>query len=199
VPTRSTPLTRITFNRATPKEEPWGLFHKSAIFFAPAFFISKIKVNKTSVISFVAVAGVAVVFKRQITEYVIQNFFDKYTVADTGAGMWMLMCAIIVVFGLVLHPAVKKSIGNSVDPLYMLVMTGLGLMIFASVANNAMRVANYYYMFVILFIPEVINAVKNRRILSLVSYIVTIACLLMYMYFLKIDEYNMIPYQFFWQ
>lgn len=176
-----------------------ALFHESAIFFVAAFFVSKIKVNKISVGVAILAGVVAYIFRWQIVSFVVNIFFTSYIVAETGAGLWLIMCSIIVLLGLVLYPEVKKKLVNTVDQLYMLLITGLVLMVFSSVSNNAMRLANYYYMFVILFIPEVMHAVKSRKLISILAYIVTVACLAMYMHFLRIDDYNIVPYHFFWQ
>ena len=46
--------------------------------------------------------------------------------------------------------------------LFIFLLVGISLMLFASVGTNVMRVADYYYMFVIIFIPEVMTAKKMK-------------------------------------
>ena len=43
-----------------------------------------------------------------------------------------------------------------------MLFVGVSLMMFATVGTNVMRMANYYYMFVIIFIPEVFSVLKGK-------------------------------------
>lgn len=174
-------------------------FHESAYIFLPAYFLGRVKINKTTI--FVTLLTVAVVlrFNNQIGSFIIEHIFTEYALVKTGAGGWLAMCFLITLFGLLIYPEVKSKRGNDIDGLYMFLFVGMIFMMFSNITQNAMRIANYYYAYVILFIPEVLYAVRKKRLLVFFEYIIVTASLLMYVYFLRLDEYGIIPYIPFWQ
>jgi len=85
------------------------------------------------------------------------------------------------------------------NELYMLVATGISIMLFATVATNAMRMANYYYIFSILLVPEVIYSIKDSKLALLGIYLLLIGITVLNLWFIYNDGYGIVPYQFFWQ
>lgn len=83
---------------------------------------------------------------------------------------------------------------------YMITLIGILFMMFTSVAENVMRVANYYYLFIILLLPAVISRVKNKYIRLLITLLLVFGIAIVYIYLLsKPNDQNDVPYQFLWK
>ncbi|MFB5282766.1 EpsG family protein [Peribacillus sp. Hz7] len=173
-------------------------FHKSALMFLPAYFLANLKLNKFTISGILLFNIIMFVFREQIFGTIISTFYNNYEIVSSLSFTWMLVCSLIVICGLFFYKSVLL-ISQKNNILYMLVIIGASLMIFSSVGTNVMRVADYYYMFVMLFIPEVMNAVKDKRIILIGGYILIILILILYIWFLKGDGYSIVPYRFFWE
>ncbi|WP_368665171.1 EpsG family protein [Sporosarcina sp. P29] len=174
-----------------------SLFHQSALIFLPAYFLVKIKINKFTIISILLFNVMIFTFRQQIFAIFINFFYEDYGIVESKSFKWMLLCALIVIVGLFFYKKVI-SISQSNNALYILLIIGVSLMIFALVGTNIMRISNYYYMFVILFIPEIINVIKDKRLVLLIVYVLIVLNIIIYIWFLNIDGFNIVPYKFFW-
>lgn len=79
----------------------------------------------------------------------------------------------------------------------MLVCTGAILTIFATIGSNAQRAANYYCMFLIFGIPELLDNLEDSMVKRIVNYTVIVGVLAMFMYDIFTDGYKIIPYKTF--
>lgn len=175
-----------------------SLFHKSALIFLPAYFIYRIKINKIVVVSIIALDLVIFIFRKPIFSFILNYFYQGFSIVESSSYTWMTFCVLIVFLGsFVYKNVIKISTDNS--GLYMFLLTGVSLMIFSSVGNNVMRIADYYYIFVIIFIPEALTAVKDKKLALVVGYLVIIGLIIIYLWFLKGSPYGIVPYRFFWQ
>jgi len=174
-----------------------SLFHKSALIFLPAYFLYRIKLNK-KVISFLVLFDLIIfIYRREIFAFFINNFYQSYSIVESDSYSWMIFCTIIVLLSSFFY---KKMIKISPDNngLFIFLLVGISLMLFASVGTNVMRVADYYYMFVIIFIPEVMTAIKDEKLALLVGYLLIIGLVILYLWFLSSSPYQIVPYKFFW-
>lgn len=173
------------------------LFHKSAIFFLPAYVLTKIKLNKKNLLLILTSFIIVFIFRVRIMEFMTLYLFDSYEIVESGSFQWLLFNALVYCFCLFLY---KKTINNRKQNniLYILVGVGIYLMIFASVATNAMRIANYYFVFIILLIPEVLLGIQKKQKRWFFWYIFIIVILFLTIWFSYQDGYNVIPYRPFW-
>src|SRR5690606_22858860 len=121
-----------------------SLFHKSALIFLPAYFLYRIKLNK-KVISFLVLFDLIIfIYRREIFAFFINNFYQSYSIVESDSYSWMIFCTIIVLLSSFFY---KKMIKISPDNngLFIFLLVGISLMLFASVGTNVMRVADYYY------------------------------------------------------
>ena len=79
----------------------------------------------------------------------------------------------------------------------MLVCTGAILTIFATIGSNAQRAANYYCMFLIFGIPELLDSLDDSMVKRVVSITVIAGVLAMFVYSIINDEYSIMPYRLF--
>jgi len=171
------------------------LFHNSALFFLPAYVISNVKLSKVklliSIISFIVIY----IFRAPIMSFVTSYIFEDYDVVESTSIQWLLLSLLIYGGCLLFYKNTVEKNPQS-NGLYILVGFGIYLMLFATVATNAMRIANYYYVFSILLIPEVISALKNKKLAVFVSYVLIIGLIILMLMFLINDGYNIVPYLF---
>lgn len=174
-----------------------GLFHKSSLIFIPAYFLYGIKINKITISSLIIFDLLIFIFRKTIFSLVTSSFYQLYNIVESASYTWMIFCVLIVFLGsFVYENMIKDSADNS--GLYMLLLIGVSLMIFASVGDNVMRIANYYYMFVIIFIPEALIALKDKKWLLVVAYLIIVGLIVIYLWFLKGSPFGIVPYKLFW-
>lgn len=132
-----------------------------------------------------------------IFNFFISIFYNNYSIVTSTSYNWLLLSCVIVFIGLFLIRG--DLIKDSSVILYLpYLLVGLSLMIFASVGTNVMRVVDYYYIFIILFIPEVLFSLrKSKYYLITLLFTVLIILFVFYLLFLG-DGYGIIPYKFFW-
>lgn len=171
-------------------------FHKSAFVFIPAYFLYNVKLNKNMLIGICIVDVLIFIFKSQIVNLFIRFFYESYSVSNLNAKNWLLLNVAIIAVTLLFY---KKTINNNKENnlLYMLSIVGVSLMLFSSVSGDVLRIANYYYIFVIALIPKVIKSIEGKYLKTIVSLGFTFGMLPLYIYLLNVDAYQIVPYQFF--
>lgn len=175
-----------------------SLFHTSALIFLPAYFLAYIKINKKSLTLFIIISTLIFLFRKQIFEIVILNFYPNYEMVESNAINWMMLGVIIIILGLIFYKRVV-AVSPQGNTLYVFMIMAVFLMMFATVGTNAMRMVDYYYIFMILFIPEVLNAIKEKSLLVLGGYVIVISVFVLHLWFLLYsDTYQIVPYNFFW-
>jgi hypothetical protein len=79
--------------------------------------------------------------------------------------------------------------------LLALVSVGLILISFSSVSDNAIRLSSYYFVFIILLLPERLSLIKNTFKKHSMTLAIFIVFSLVYYKNLVIDGYDIVPYQ----
>ena len=132
-------------------------------------------------------------FKVPIFGFINSFFYEEYGMVLSDSYLWMIMCLIILMLCLLYY---KKISADNKSILYNLVIIGTAIMLLSPIANNIMRVANYYFIFIILLIPEVISCIKSNKNELLINLITIIFSISLYIYLLLVDSYNIVPYVF---
>lgn len=176
-------------------------FHKSAYIFLPAYWIANIKMNRYTLAGLGLVFIVAVIFKNKFYDLVENGLYSTvdhaYEAKNTGA--FTLLVRQFVIAAAMLFFVGKnefKCISNY-NRFTMLVCTGAILTIFATIGSNAQRAANYYCMFLIFGIPELLDNLEDSMVKRIVNYTVIVGVLAMFMYDIFTDGYKIIPYKTF--
>lgn len=172
------------------------LFHTSAIVFLPVYFIRKIKINKINIAIFVILAIIIYALKSQIFAFINTFFYDNYSSTITDSGNWMILCILILTVCYIFYkPLVKNNINT--QKLYIITTIGCMCMLFSSIASDTLRIANYFYIFIILLIPEVLNCLKDRFTKNVLTSLTILVFFVIGIYLLNVDSYSIIPYKFF--
>ena len=172
-------------------------FHISALIFLPAYWITKVKINQTTTVLFIISAFILFLAKDYIFSILNQLARISYDTVDTGGNnqyifilMTIILCYIYKTF------REKKEINQLLQ--YMLMITA-AIYPITQFNPSVMRLYLYYYIFMILLIPNFLSSIRETeiRFLGYVGYIL-IAFLFLFDQVL-IDRMQIMPYYFFWQ
>ena len=173
-------------------------FHYSALVFLPFYFIGYKKFTRPYVLLTLSTIPLVFVFRDQLFSILNQISGYGYSDLEKEGPTTLFMLLILVFIGGIIQ---RKSILNKekdntlyFNSTYMSII--LATMAFIHPAT--LRVGYYYMLFLVLFIPEIIHSLSDKRIKAF-AYIAVILALL----FLYIRNLNpsspFVPYEFFWQ
>ena len=124
--------------------------HLPAIAFLPAYPISKLRLNFKTLIGYIASATLIFIFRNPIVTTLQDAYYtDKDFAADTFLGTRFMMMCLILVVGVLM----KGFQGKHFSSLFMLIGVATILQMFCGYDNVFTRLADYYFQFVILYIP----------------------------------------------
>lgn len=174
-----------------------SLIHQSAIFFIPAYFIVNMIFTPVFIILYFLVLLIVYILRYQLLGFVTHFIYSGVEIVNTGAYTLLLIVLMTFIAGLVTY---KKTISvNSTNKiLFNLIAIAAVLMVFNTVSTIGLRVANYYYIFMILFIPNLISSYKNN-ILKMFAITIVVAFTVTYYLQTGVNALNGTPYKFFWQ
>lgn len=172
-------------------------FHVSAVTFIPAYFIRNFKLTPRRTVLLFLIAIIIFIFNTQILMHITSIFYQNYTVTTTGSYMWMLMSVGLYLLSMMVYRRVIESNPQSIA-LYNIVGVGSILMLFAPVADNVMRISNYYFIFIILLIPAALAEIRGAKVRAVVTAASLMFFVGVYLYLAALDLYGIVPYKFFW-
>ena len=143
-------------------------FHQSAVVTLPLWFLKRIPLNNIAVTATIFAIALGYLMRAQITDFIgglAGDISEKYAgygeIQEGTAGMRLyLMVAVTIALGMVLSR--YKNIKGNALPFYSLSMM---LFIFPAVQGGGvfMRVYFYYYLFIILYVPNLIAALDPKK------------------------------------
>ena len=172
-----------------------SFFHKSALIFLPAYFFSNLKINKFTLFGIFILDVLVFIFSREIFLIASGVFYDSYEIVESLSINWLLLCLTIVISSMPFYRNLI-SISKYNNSLYVFSIIGVSIMLLAIVGTNVMRVADYYFMFVIILIPEVIYSLQDKRFAIFCRYLLVFFMLFLYLWFLNQDGFEIVPYTF---
>ena len=172
----------------------FSTIHASAFCFIPFYWISKIKINKTTLGLYWIAILAAFLFRYQLLAF-LQSLIGYESYQDyegAGAGMFMLMLFLVSAVVTIFHEFLLKS--N--QPLVRMSINALLCACFFSplllINPSTMRVVQYYSLFLLILLPElavIFKDQKDRIVYNIVCCFLLIALLVL----------NQSQYSFFWQ
>ena len=173
-------------------------FHKSALIFSLAYLASYIKWTWKT-IAVISLSFIATYLGRY---YIVMLliYIDPtrgYDITDAGGGIsTLLMFTGIFLFTLVY----RNSVVDDPDyyPMYFLLVLGMIFQMMTPVLNEMYRIAMYFNIYVIVFLPTVICRINDKNMRS--NYYMGAVCCLCVLYFLfTYPGAGAYPYGFYWQ
>lgn len=175
-----------------------SMFHITAVIFLPSYWLNKFKLNKKTSIFFIVMATVFIVFKDVIRDVLLNSFTaSEYSSVATGGNKFYLF----LVFSLILGVIYRKSLLTENEhnkSLFFMIVAAVFIMPITQFNPAVMRLYYYYSIFLIVYIPNILNAIKDKGIFLLGIYGYTLISLIWFFS-------NIIPtsrlenYLFFWQ
>lgn len=143
-------------------------FHKSAIIFVPAIFISRIKYNKKIIIAFLVIAALTMIFKADFSRIFVSlagDYSQKYasyvvTGDDVGTKFYIFVLFFVLLNIIFSKKYNKKS--NS-DSLIYMILTMIIMFPAVQSGGGMMRIYYYYYMFAPVYISNTINGIVDKK------------------------------------
>lgn len=178
-----------------------SLFHKTAIIFLIAYFFRYISINKkTIIIAFVTLLIIQIIgfdiiiaVARKIYPYYIPEtiIFSKDGIVQAMLILFYFIIGLYLYYFQINEKDRKEDI-----ILYGIMFTAFFIQSFTNRIPMLNRLMWYFYIFVILFLPNLIEKVKNNKIKK-IAYSGVVFLNLIQFLFSSMQMYNIIPYEFF--
>ena len=193
-----------------------GCIHAPALIFLPAYWIAKGRLSIGKLLLYAGSAAVIFLFRNQIVTFISEFYYDETDyMANTQLGGRFLMIVALLVAGILL----RGFSGKNFSKLFNLMVVAAILQMFSGFDNVFTRLTDYYFQFLILYLPmmfypekdEIVQGGYQPRYISLswkqriaaLLCVVMLSCLYYYRTTLSVTiEYevdNYLNYRFSWE
>ncbi|TSB48566.1 EpsG family protein [Alkalicoccobacillus porphyridii] len=174
-----------------------SLFHISALGFIIVYFVKKYKPSfKMLYLYFIAGLGLFILGK-PIINFMISNFATRSNIEVSSQGGFSLLGVLIItlVFGLIFKKNDLEFNAKS-NILFNILSVAIMVQILALNFSLFTRVTSYFMFFMIIFIPEILNSIKDKslKVFSVIM-VILFAALYYYLSLLR-DSSGIVPYIF---
>lgn len=174
------------------------MFHKTAIIFLPMYWLRRFKINWGTVFLFLAFGIVVYILKTPILAFLNENATNYYGAMETGGTNQFFFIMLILISAVMMKEEFAES--NPINSLsFFMVTSAAAIFLMLKVNPTLFRLYFYYYLYVILFLPNQIKAIKSQA----VRWSFTAAYLFVGAYFFYTQvltaDLKLIIYYFFWQ
>lgn len=169
------------------------IIHKSAIAFLPFYFLADKKITKNYLITMLAIFPVIFLLRFQLMNLLVNIVgYESYLFQYEGAGTWTFTLILLLVFGVTVwkHKTMLSNNPQAIHSINALILAVL-LTPLTFINPSAMRAVQYYSLFLMLLIPDIILSF-NKKERAIVYYVATGLLLLLFIR-------NNPSYLFFWQ
>lgn len=190
-----------------------GCVHTPALIFLPAYWISKSRLSVKRLFFYAAAAAAVFLFRNPIVQFVSEFYYEEadFMVNDRLGGRFMMIAALLVA-GVIL----RGFSGKYFSKLFNLMVVAAFLQMFSGFDNVFTRLTDYYFQFVVFYLPmmfypekDVEIAKSHRLFLSRPQHIAAILCVVLlagYYYYatnlnttVSYDVDNYLNYRFCWE
>lgn len=171
-------------------------FHKTAIIFIPAYWITKNKITIKSIAIFLVTFILLYIVKGQILMLITKYIYSTYDVSKTAGGyiMLVLLFGIFIFFTLIRNKNAEFDKNN--DIWFNMLMIAILIQSLASVQGNIARLTMYYSYSLLFLIPNVVHNIEKSNQRVLIKTIIYILLLCFFITNIQIDTLY-IPYKTF--
>lgn len=174
-----------------------SLFHISALIFLVTYLFRNFKIKYKNTILYLIIAVLTYALSKPILNFILSRFSSiNYEIKSNGGLSLLIVLIVILIAGLFFSKQVI-SINPRATVLFNILFLGIIVQTLALEFSIFTRVTAYYYMFAILFIPEVISSIQDFKIRLNAILIVVILTVIQYYISLIQDPNGIVPYIFF--
>lgn len=172
-------------------------FHITALIFLPSYWFNKFKLNRKTILLFVLIGLITIVIKDELR--MLLNSFARivYPAIETGGNRMYIFMVLSVLLGIIFRkPFIAKNENNKY--LFYMMLASIIIMPVTQFNPTIMRLYYYYFVFMIIYIPNILYTIKDKRIRTIgaCSYFIIGAIL----FFTSLIHTNQLEtYLFFWQ
>lgn len=178
------------------------LFHRSAVLFIPVWWLNKIKKGRYAFLVFWV--SLLSIFALRYSLFSFLNIFARqsYSIASTDQGgyrMFMVMLFTVIVGWIYYYRFIKLETGNSISWLLLLLVSISVLMWPVANLNAELnRMYYYYHIFIILYIPNLIQSIKGKEKIVIFLVFFLVGCYYLHSYIIG-GQLKYYPYIPFWK
>lgn len=176
-----------------------SLFHVTALIFLPIYFIKDKKITPLYLlIASLGAIGLALLADSVLSFLLNQFSAIEYTI-DANGGWNQFLLLVTIFFGSLYFQkkAIRVNPNNTI--LYNILAVGIFVQVLALNFSLFARVTNYFSMFLIVFIPEMLDFIPDKYIRALLRWLTIILVIIMYLMVLETDVSSILPYEFYWE
>lgn len=139
-----------------------GWFHVPALIFLGAYPFARKKLDENYVLILLALVAAIFLFRNRIVEFLAEMYYDDEGSfeASTRVGGRFLMMLLILALGYYLRPLRKKD--KVYGYVFNIMVIAAALQTFSIYSNNYTRLADYYYQFIALYIPLMLQTGESQ-------------------------------------
>ena len=176
-----------------------GTFHLTSIAYTLAYAVGALRVTAKNIFIFALVFSGLYAVKGSLLSFFVERYLDQYSemLAPSDSYMYMVTMIFVFLLGLLRYKSVLAS-NPRATVLYNLILLAAFFQLFGSESSNAVRVAELFYIAVIVFVPEVVSSIKDLAARCLVYGAVVVVGLVQFYIVFPGGGYGAIPYRFLW-
>lgn len=127
-----------------------GCVHVPALIFLPAYWMAKSRLSVQKLVLYTVSAVLIFIFRDQIVTFISEFYYDEhdYNINDSVGGRFLMIAALLVA-GIIL----RGFSGKDFSKLFNLMVVAAILQMFSGYDNIFTRLTDYYFQFLILYLP----------------------------------------------
>lgn len=171
-------------------------FHLTALIFLPTYWLGLFKLSKKNLIFFFLCA-IVIYFTKDFMQLFMNSYARiSYEVTETGGIRLYIILILTLIVGIIYRKSFTLS--NPIN-IYLFYMMLSSVVIFPIIRINpvVLRLNYYFFIFMIIYVPNVLNVIKDRAIVFIGT--CTYLIIGFFWFFTSIINSNqLIPYLFYW-
>lgn len=136
-----------------------GCIHAPALIFLPAYWMAKSRLSTWKLVFYAVSAGLIFLFRNPIVKFISDFYYDEADfMVNAHVGGRFLMIAALLIVGILL----RGFSGKYFTKLFNLILVAAILQMFSGFDNVFTRLTDYYFQFVILYLPMMFYPEKDE-------------------------------------
>lgn len=172
-------------------------FHKTALIFLPAYFLSKIKLNKKTFIIFITGASILFLSKGFLINMINKIIYQDYNPEEYASGGYSMLVILLVAF-IILYIFRDKLIEKNKNNFLFINMFMMAILIqtMALEIGTLFRVTQFYFFPMITLLPDGLQLkIFDTKVMKILRYCVIIFFIVYFVYS-ALTYKNFKPYSF---